>query len=99
MKTVEYIKFPDLLFRKVLCDLVLINILSTLKLLPFNLLNALTLHIASTNEHTLQSSQAKIIVTLRGKLLVAQPAKQKDLLYKRIKIFSNFFFYLGKIHT
>lgn len=53
-----------LLFRKVLCNVVLIDNLSTLKLILFDLLDALTFHIASTDQHTLESSQAKVVVTL-----------------------------------
>ena len=56
--------FLYLLLRKVFSDVVLINNLSTFKLLPFDFLDALTLDIASTDQHTLESSETKIIMTL-----------------------------------
>lgn len=58
-------KFLYLLFWKVLSNLIFINILSALKLLPFDPLDALTLDISSTDQHALESSKAKIVVTLR----------------------------------
>lgn len=54
-----------LLLRKVLCNVVLIDDLSPLQFLLLNLLDALTLHVASTDQHTLEGSKAKIIVALR----------------------------------
>lgn len=57
-------QFSYLLFRKIFGDFVLINNFSTLELLPFDPLDALTLDIASTDEHTLESSEAEIVVTL-----------------------------------
>lgn len=54
-----------LLFRKVLSYVILINDLSTLQLLPFDFLNSFTLDIACTDQHTLQGSQTKVVVTLR----------------------------------
>lgn len=53
-----------LLFRKVLSNFILINILSTLQFLLFDPLDPLTLDITSTDQHALESSEAKIIVTL-----------------------------------
>lgn len=58
------LQFLYLLFRKVFSDVILINIFSTLFLLSFDPLNALTLDITSTDQHTLESSEAKIVVTL-----------------------------------
>lgn len=54
-----------LLLGKVLCNVILINDLSTFQFLLFDLLDALTLHITSADQHTLEGSQAEIIVTLR----------------------------------
>lgn len=54
-----------LLLWQVLCNVILINDLSAFQFLLFNLLDPLTLHITSTDQHTLEGSQAKIIVTLR----------------------------------
>ena len=61
------------MFWKILCDLVLIYNFAALTLLPFDSLNALTLHVTGTDQHTLQSSQAKVIMRLRGQLLITQP--------------------------
>lgn len=57
--------FLYLLLWKVLCNVILINHLSPFQLLLFNLLDTLTLHITSTDQHTLEGSKAEIIVTLR----------------------------------
>ena len=65
--------FPYLLFRQVLCNLVFIDILPPLALLPFDLLDALALHVACAHKHALQGSQAKVVVALRRQLLVTQP--------------------------
>lgn len=54
-----------LLLWKVLCNVILINDLSTFQFLLFNLLDALTLHVTGADQHTLEGSQAEIIVTLR----------------------------------
>lgn len=54
-----------LLLWKVLRNFILINDLSTFQFLLFNPLDTLTLDISSTDQHTLEGSQAEIIVTLR----------------------------------
>lgn len=53
-----------LLFRKVLSDVILVDILSTLELLPFDFLNALAFHIASTDQHALEGTETKVIMAL-----------------------------------
>lgn len=53
-----------LLLRKVLGDVVLIDDLPTLKLLPFDFLNALTLDIAGTDEHALEGTETEVIMAL-----------------------------------
>lgn len=53
-----------LLLGQVLCDLILVNILSTLQLLPLDLLDAFTLNVASTDQHALQSSETEVIMAL-----------------------------------
>lgn len=67
------LNFLDLLFRKVLSDFILINNLPPLQFLFFDPLDALTFDITSTDQHTFESSEAKIVVTLRWQLLVTKP--------------------------
>lgn len=57
-------QFTHLLLRKVFSNFIFIDILSTLKLLPFDFLDAFTLDIAGTDQHTLERSETKVVVTL-----------------------------------
>lgn len=59
-----------LLFWQVLSNFSFINHFTTLLLLPLYSLNPLSLHVASTDQDALQSSQAKVIMALRGELLI-----------------------------
>ena len=76
--------FLYLLFRKVLSNIVLINVLSALVLLSLDLLDAFTLDIASTDQHALESSEAEIVVTLGGQLLITQPGTEATDKFREI---------------
>lgn len=53
-----------LLLRKVFCNVILVNDLPAFQFLLFNLLDTLSLHITSADQHALEGSQAEIVVTL-----------------------------------
>jgi len=64
-----------LLLGQVLCDLVLVDDLPALPLLPLDALDAFALHVAGADQHALERAQAEVVVALGGQLLVTQPAK------------------------
>lgn len=69
----------NLLLRQVLGDLAFVHCFPSLFLLPLYLLDPLSLHIACTYKHTLQSPKPKVIMALRRQLLITQSEREKPL--------------------
>lgn len=68
----------NLLFGKVLGNGALVDRLASVQEVLLDGLNAVTLDVASADQHTLQRTQAKVIVGLWRQLLITQPTnKQK----------------------
>ena len=67
-------------------NLRLVNELILSNELLFELLDFLTLHIASHDKHILERVQAEIVVTLRGQLLATQGKEGHDLVGKHFGI-------------
>lgn len=54
----------NLLFREIFSDFSFINCFPSFLFLPLYLLDSLSLHIACTHQHTLQSPKTKVIMAL-----------------------------------
>lgn len=71
---------PHLLFWQFLSNDFLIHWLALFPQLLLHQLDTISLHIASTHKHALQSPQTKVVVRLVGQLLITQPESGTKLL-------------------